>query len=190
MARVDPPMHTLIIGSTGMGKTLCAKRILAGVAKSGVPCLAYDPQAGGRDDRGQAIPLTRYGVDGWPKRCLVSSDFHRFKRAFWANTGCAVVLDECLDPAVKDARDEIELMLCQGRHKGHTVFMLSQTLAYLNVTARRMCNAAFIFRNQDGENLARHFQDKRIKDLSTRLNVREYLHVDGMGHLRRGKISV
>lgn len=185
----ESPMHTLIIGSTGMGKTLCAKRILAGCVAR-VPCLAYDPQAGGRDAQGLAVPVSGYGLAGWPKKCWVSSDLDAFNRVFWASQGCAVVLDECLDPAVKDGRDKIELMLTQGRHKGHTCYMLAQTIAYLNPTARRMCNAAFIFRNNDGENIARHFGDRRLGDLSRRLNVREYVHVDGMGALSRGIVKV
>lgn len=130
--------HLQIVGQTMSGKSLLCKSLSRTVTEQGRPVLVFDPLS----------PVSGSNVGGW---CgYVLNDFDRFEAAFWASTGCFVVIDEAADVFREHRRQAIP-MLTRGRHVqvggggGHVVALIAQRHLILERTARDQCGTLYAF---------------------------------------------
>ena len=134
-------MHGSIYGRSYTGKTYVAQMIAKKCRSLGYPVAVFDPHFFGETD--------------W--QCdYITANKKDFVEFFYTHIGYLCIIDEAgANFNAKDVR-----MCSQGRHWGHTVFLLSQRAQQVDKTMRDQCDSfGLIFRQDvdDSKALSRQF---------------------------------
>ena len=125
--------HWLVVGKTGMGKTLFAKRFLSGKPLTKV----------------SKIVLTPEGVDpDWKKLqdIVILHNPDDFLELVFNSKNCIVVVDEGAEFIGKLDKHMLKLAT-RSRHQGHTCFFLAQRANMININIRTQCTNLVLFRS-------------------------------------------
>jgi len=139
--------HLLIVGITGTGKTILAKRL---TQYSAVPALIYDP----------------FVSEGW-KAQKVTDNIDEFAELVHRSQHCLVIIDEA--PEALGRSSEFQSLATLTRHYGHTVILIAQRAMQLTPTVRSQCGriAAFKQSSYDARILATEYADDTFLAVNT-----------------------
>lgn len=140
-------MHSLIVGTTGCGKSTLAKKLSAGLKKSGKGVLVFDPLLS-RDWYADYITDNKDDFLDLAKR----------------SKNCVLFIDESVELGKFNA--SMDWFATRARHWGHVSFFICQRVQQLNKTVRDQCANLYLFRVSygDAKILAEEFvQDELIK---------------------------
>lgn len=132
-------MHSIIVGTTGSGKTTLARRFVA--ANRGEAAIVLDP----------------YQDAGW-QRAEIFDDTERFLERVRTTTNRLIIVDE--SGTQIDRYDPEHSWLAVGsRHNGHNVVFLTQRAMMVSPNIRSNCELGFMFLTtpKDAELLAEDF---------------------------------
>ena len=141
-------MHSLIIGTTGSGKTNLAKTLCRKFKQAGKPTLVLDPLM---DDE--------WDCD------FKTSDKAQFLDVVKHNKQCIIFVDES-GQAVGKYDEEMAWLATTARHWGHQSIFICQRAQQISKTVRDQCQRIWIFRvsNGDAKILAEEFvQDELLE---------------------------
>lgn len=126
--------HYALYGMSGMGKSLTAKGIAAHLAANRQRMIVFNPNC----------------EEGWPKGTLQASNADQLEAllADPVNRGAYVFVDEArtLRMTQKPHHIHIRDLGTTGRHRGHTVFAISQFVTGMDTALRWNCGRCYCFR--------------------------------------------
>lgn len=126
--------HYALYGMSGMGKSTVAKGVAAKLAANRQRLIVFNP----------------VGEDGWPKGALqaYTADQLEALLADPANHGSPVFVDEArtLRKTQKPHHVFISELGTTGRHRGHTIFAISQFVTGIDPAIRWNCGRCYCFR--------------------------------------------
>lgn len=128
------------------GKTTYAVKKAQALKNKGIPVIVLDAH---RDPR-------------WPAD-FITDDQEHFLEYVWANTGCAVFVDEAGDEIGK-YNDAMNKLATRGRHWGHKCHFITQRSKQISTTVRAQCASLVIFKQSlnDTKDLADEFVEPMI----------------------------
>ena len=140
-------MHTLIVGTSGSGKTTFANRMAEAAIARGRPVLVYD------------VMLTE-----WPQGCHVFDDDHDFSQAAHRSRGALLVVDEAGE-VIGRSNYELFWLATRARHIGASCVFITHRPSQLAPVIRDNCQALVLFSSpaSTGKLLAEEFNDPRLE---------------------------
>lgn len=123
--------HTLILGMTETGKTTLAKSMVNAYRAQGTRCGVLDPMG------------TEWGAD------FQTTDIEEFKYIYLNNSSMALFIDEA---GLQGKYNDIMITTaCSGRHRGHNMHYIAQSLTMLHPHLRGNCRYLAIFQIKKGD---------------------------------------
>jgi energy-coupling factor transporter ATP-binding protein EcfA2 len=168
--------HSLIIGTTGSGKTTLAIELARAYKRRKRPVLVLDPF---RDARWRDAGVT-----------LLTDNPEHFMRAATRNRDCALFIDES-GKVVGRYNDDMFWLATDARHYGHSSHFIAQRAMQLSPTVRDQCEYLFLFRvsRRDAKLLAEEYTDDSLLE-SSALPKGEYFFKSRFGPARRQSVTL
>jgi len=151
-------MHTLIVGTSGSGKTTFARKLASAALDNGRPVLVYD------------VMLTN-----WPEGCEVFDDEHEFSQAAHRSRGALLIIDEAGE-VIGRSNYELFWLATRARHLGASSVFITHRPSQLAPVIRDNCQILILFASptSTGKLLAEEFNNPRLEHC-TRLGVGKYI---------------
>ncbi len=123
--------HTIIVGETESGKSVCAKKIAASYKAHGIGVVVLDPY---KDPAWNADFITKDPAEFMalvrdPDQCLQ----------------CAIFVDEA-GRMLGRYDEEFNWLTCESRHLGHVAHLISQRAQHISPNVRTQCATLYCFR--------------------------------------------
>lgn len=161
-------MHSLVIGTTGSGKTTLIKSLCRDLCTK-TPrrdVIVYDPIKPNPDLDGPTWHLATV--------CTTQNEFLRY---FHASKNCMVVVDEA-GATVGQHNEPMIQTATQGRHYGHDCIYITQRCKQITPTVRDNCGQLFLFATspKDCKELVEDWNEPSLTAAAD-FNVFEFLHM-------------
>lgn len=124
--------HKLIVGMTESGKSRLGITFCGEFRKARIPTVVLDPMY---DDR-------------WSSAAdIVFRNLDNYMRFLWTHKGYFAFIDESGGFGKYNA--SIEKMICQGRHLGHNLILMTQKITQVSTLIREQCRTFYLFAAND-----------------------------------------
>jgi len=156
-------MHTLIVGTSGSGKTTFARKLAHAALDKGRRVLVYD------------VMLT-----DWPEGCEVFDDDHDFSQAAHRSRNALLIVDEAGE-VIGRSNYELFWLATRSRHIGASTVFITHRPSQLAPVIRDNCQVLILFSSpaSTGKLLAEEFNEPTL-EACTRLRVGQYLKANRM----------
>jgi len=151
-------MHTLIVGTSGSGKTTFARKLAQSALDKGRRVLVYD------------VMLT-----DWPEGCEVFDDEHDFSQAAHRSRNALLIVDEAGE-VIGRSNYELFWLATRSRHLGASTVFITHRPSQLAPVIRDNCQILILFASPSstGKMLAEEFNAPALENC-TMLRVGQYI---------------
>ena len=151
-------MHTLIVGTSGSGKTTFARKLAISALGKGRRVLVYD------------VMLT-----DWPEGCEVFDDEHDFSQAAHRSRNALLIVDEAGE-VIGRSNYELFWLATRSRHLGASTVFITHRPSQLAPVIRDNCQVLILFASptSTGKLLAEEFNQPNL-EACTALKVGQYI---------------
>ena len=151
-------MHTLVVGTSGSGKTTFARKLAISALGKGRRVLVYD------------VMLT-----DWPEGCEVFDDEHDFSQAAHRSRNALLIVDEAGE-VIGRSNYELFWLATRSRHLGASAVFITHRPSQLAPVIRDNCQVLILFASPSstGKMLAEEFNMPALENC-TMLRVGQYI---------------
>ena len=151
-------MHTLIVGTSGSGKTTFARKLARAALDKGRRVLVYD------------VMLT-----DWPEGCEIFDDEHDFSQAAHRSRNALLIVDEAGE-VIGRSNYELFWLATRSRHLGASTVFITHRPSQLAPVIRDNCQVLILFASptSTGKLLAEEFNQPNLEACTT-LKVGQYI---------------
>ena len=156
-------MHTLIVGTSGSGKTTFARKLATAALDKGRRVLVYD------------VMLTE-----WPEGCEVYDDEHDFSQAAHRSRNALLIVDEAGE-VIGRSNYELFWLSTRSRHLGASAVFITHRPSQLAPVIRANCGILILFSSpaSTGKMLAEEFNSPTLEQC-TQLRIGQYIKATRM----------
>jgi len=151
-------VHTLIVGTSGSGKTTFARKLARAALDKGRRVLVYD------------VMLT-----DWPEGCEIFDDEHDFSQAAHRSRNALLIVDEAGE-VIGRSNYELFWLATRSRHLGASTVFITHRPSQLAPVIRDNCQVLILFASptSTGKLLAEEFNQPNLEACTT-LKVGQYI---------------